>query len=177
MKYQIIPKEVKLGICKAVHDGDSIKVQFEDGETCWVRLYGCDAPEVISNHVGATQTFGKEAGDILRNLVKGQKVEVHTLFLDQYKRMICNVFLIKEELGQDIQKIDLTKEMIARGCAWWLNESKLDKNLLSELKTLHEYAKGKLFGLWGVEGRKVRPSTFRSKNRRFSLSKEFEDLW
>lgn len=177
MKYKIIPNETKVGIVKAVHDGDSIKVKFEDGEVSWVRLYGCDAPEVISNHVGANQPYGKEAGDELRKLVKGQKVEVQTLFLDQYKRMVCKVYLLKEELGQDLQKIDVTKALISNGLAWWLDEPKMTSELRAELKSLHEYAKGQMFGLWGQEGRKLRPSTWRSRNRRFLMEKEFEDLW
>ena len=61
-RYSIIPNEIKVGIVKAVHDGDSIKVKFEDGEVSWIRLYGCDAPEVVSNHVSASQPYGKESG-------------------------------------------------------------------------------------------------------------------
>ncbi len=177
MKYKIIPNETKLGIVKAVHDGDSIKIQFEDGEVSWVRLYGCDAPEVISNHVGANQPYGKESGNELRKLVKGQKVEVQTLFRDQYQRMVCNVFLLKEELGQDLQKIDICKNLITNGLAWWLDEPKMNPELRAEFKSLQEYAKGNMLGLWGIEGRKLRPSTWRSRNRRFLMEKEFEDLW
>lgn len=177
MKYKIIPDETKLGIVKAVHDGDSIKIQFDDGEVSWVRLYGCDAPEVISNHVGANQPYGKESGNELRKLIKGQKVEVQTLFRDQFNRMICKVSLLKEELGQDLQKIDLTELLITEGLAWSLTEPKMDIDTKLKLKSLQEYAKGQMFGLWGQEGRKLRPSTWRSRNRRFLMEKEFEELW
>ena len=173
MKYKIIPNETKLGIVKAVHDGDSIKVQFEDGEVSWVRLYGCDAPEVISNHVGANQPYGKQSGDELRNHVKGQRVEVQTLFRDQFNRMICKVSLIQD----DGSKVNLTENMIVLGLAWSLTEPKMDIETKSWLKSLQEYAKGKMLGLWGIEGRKLRPSTWRSRNRRFLLTKEFPDLW
>lgn len=173
MKYKIIPNETKLGIVKAVHDGDSIKIQFEDGEVSWVRLYGCDAPEVISNHVGANQPYGKDAGDETRKMIKGKPVEVQTLFRDQFNRMICKVLLIQD----DGSKVDLTKNSIVLGLAWWLDEPKMNPELRVELKSLHEYAKGKMLGLWGIEGRKLRPSTWRSRNRRFLLTKEFPDLW
>jgi endonuclease YncB( thermonuclease family) len=177
MRYSIIPNQTKTAVVKAVHDGDSIKVQFEDGEVSWIRLYGCDAPEVISNHVTKDQPHGRESGNELRKLIKGQTVEVETLFRDQYGRMICKVNLLKEELGSDLQKIDLTKLLISEGLAWWLEEPKMDSTVKTELKSLHEYAKGKMLGLWSRQGRKLRPSTWRSRNRRFTMEKEFEDLW
>lgn len=173
MKYKIIPNETKVGIVKAVHDGDSIKIQFEDGEVSWVRLYGCDAPEVISNHVGANQPYGKESGDKLRELIKGKEVKVKTLFRDQYQRMICKVDFIDSNQSE----IDLSWLLITSGLAWSLTEPKMDSETKTKLKSLQEYAKGKMLGLWGQEGRKLRPSTWRSRNRRFLMEKEFEDLW
>lgn len=173
MKYKIIPNETKLGIVKAVHDGDSIKIQFEDGEVSWIRLYGCDAPEIISNHVGANQPYGKESGDKLRELIKGKEVKVKTLFRDQYQRMICKVDFIDSNQSE----IDLSWLLIASGLAWSLTEPKMDDDTKLKLKSLQEYAKGKMLGLWGQEGRKLRPSTWRSRNRRFLMEKEFEDLW
>jgi endonuclease YncB( thermonuclease family) len=177
MRYSIVPNETKTAIVKAVHDGDSIKVQFKDGEVRWIRLYGCDAPEVISNHVAATQPFGRESGNELRKVVKGQAVEVKTLFKDQFNRMICNVSLIVTDLGKDDEKIDLTELLISRGLAWWLDEPRMTPEIRTKLKDLHETAQKNKWGLWGQEGRKLRPSTWRSRNRRFLLEKEFEDLW
>ena len=34
-------------LVKAVHDGDSYKIQWNSGEIEWVRLWGCDAWEVV----------------------------------------------------------------------------------------------------------------------------------
>lgn len=167
MKYKLIPKQIKEGVVTAVHDGDSIKVVFPD-ETVWVRLYGCDAPEVVSNHVTAAQPGGKLAGDFLRNTVKGKKVVVETLFKDQYQRMICKVKL---------NGVDLTENLIEQGWAWWLKEPSMDAKLSNRLKELHNKAKSSRIGLWGLAGRKVKPETWRKNNRRFSMEKEFEDLW
>lgn len=167
MKYTLLPKQTKTGVVTAVHDGDSIKVVFPD-ETVWIRLYGCDAPEVVSNHVAAHQPAGKEAGSFLRGFVKGKTVTVETLFKDQFGRMICKVMLGEE---------DLTERMIASGWAWFLPEPKMQTETVVKLKTLHETAKKSKDGLWAFAGRKVRPETWRKNNRRFSMEKEYEDLW
>jgi endonuclease YncB( thermonuclease family) len=160
MKYRIIPNETKFGIVKAVHDGDSIKVKFEDGEIVWIRLYGCDAPEVHSNYVSARQPYGKESGDHLRDLVKGNQVKVETLFRDQFQRMICKV----EFAGKD-----LSETLIETGNAWWLVEPKQSPEVQSKLKELHNTAKANKVGLWGELGRKIRPSTWRSRHRIFGM--------
>lgn len=177
MKYSIIPNETKVGIVKAVHDGDSIKVKFEDGEIVWIRLYGCDAPEVHSNYVSAGQPYGKEAGGFLRNLIKGKEVEVRTLFRDQFKRMICKVDLIVKDGDRPDAKIDLTEHLIVNGCAWFLSEPKMDVKISEMLKNSHNLAKIRKNGLWGEEGRKLRPSTWRERNRIFGMtSNPFEDI-
>lgn len=162
MKYSIIPNETKIGIVKAVHDGDSIKVKFEDGEVSWVRLYGCDAPEVVSNHVSATQPGGVEAGKFLRDLVKGKQVQIETLFRDEFKRMICKVdFTTNWEIASGV---DLSEIMIKQGFAWFLADPKMPVEKKVYLKSLQDQAKKNKFGLWGQSGRKVRPSTWRGRN-------------
>lgn len=162
MKYSIIPNETKVGIVKAVHDGDSIKVKFEDGEVVWIRLYGCDAPEVVSNHVSATQPYGVESGKYLRDLVKGNKVQVETLFRDKYQRMICKVKLVNE-LDRDLD-VDLTWLLISTGNAWWLSEPGQSLDQRDQFKKLQESVKQQEIGLWGQPGRKLRPSTWRGRN-------------
>tara|TARA_R110000868_G_scaffold320909_17_gene581966 strand:+ start:612 stop:1115 length:504 start_codon:yes stop_codon:yes gene_type:complete len=167
MKYKIVENKILEGVVAAVHDGDSIKVVFPS-ETVWVRLYGCDAPEVISNHVTANQPFGTNSGNALRTLVKGKKVQVETLFKDMYNRMICKVSL---------DGIDLTEYLVTNGLAWWLSEPKMKPETVSKLKGLHEAAKTGRKGFWGISGRKVRPSTWRKDHKRFGTAKVFEDLW
>ena len=174
MKYQIIPKQTLKGIVKAVHDGDSFKIQFENGEVEWIRLWGCDAPEVVSNHVTQSQPYGKESGDQLRNLIKGNDVVVETLFRDQYQRMICKVKLV-DPISKN--EIDLTWLTISKGYAWWLEEPSMTKEEKIQLKGWHDAAKQSKNGLWNYPGRKLRPSTWRNNHKKFSLTKEFPDLW
>ncbi len=175
MRYSIIPRETKLATVKAVHDGDSIKVKFEDGEVVWIRLHGCDAPEVVSNHVSASQPYGKEAGDYLRKLVKGNQVEVETLFLDQYNRMICKVKLVNP-LDRNLD-VDLTWLLISAGNAWWLSEPKQTKEERELMKGWHEAAQEANVGLWAQPGRKLRPSTWRGRNHNPAGITFDEDLW
>jgi endonuclease YncB( thermonuclease family) len=174
MKYKLVEHQTLEGTVTAVHDGDSIKVVFPN-ETVWVRLYGCDAPEVISNYVTSNQPFGVESGAALRKLVKGKKVVVETLFRDRYNRMICKVSVKQEESGA--ANIDLTEYVIANGFAWWLSEPKMAPETAERLKSLHDTAKGNKSGLWGISGRKLRPSTWRKDHKRFATAKVFEDLW
>lgn len=171
MKYQLIPQQTLIGTVKAVHDGDSFKIEFPE-ETSWIRLWGCDSPEVISNHVTQHQPYGKEAGNEVRNLIKGQKVEVQTLFKDQFGRMICKVKIPINEV-----MTDLTEILIRNGLAWFLQEPNMTEDEVSNLKRWHEKAKNSKVGLWGTKERKLRPSTWRNRYRRFSLTKEFPDLW
>ncbi len=167
MKYKIVERQTLEGLVTAVHDGDSIKVVFPS-ETVWVRLYGCDAPEVISNYVSANQPFGVDSGKALRDLVKGKKVVVETLFKDVYNRMICKVTL---------DGVDLTEYLVTNGLAWWLSEPRIKPETRAKLKDLHEASKASKKGLWGISGRKVRPSTWRKDHKRFGTAKVFEDLW
>ena len=177
MKYQIIPKQTLKGIVKAVHDGDSFKIQFENGEVEWIRLWGCDAPEVVSNHVTQSQPYGKESGDQLRNLIKGNDVVVETLFRDQYQRMICKLKLIMEDPATEDLIVDLTSHLISNGWAWFLEEPSMTKEEKIQLKGWHDLTKKTKNGLWGYPGRKLRPSTWRNNHKKFSLTKEFPDLW
>ena len=171
MRYKLIPNQTLTGVVKAVHDGDSYKIDFGT-ETIWIRIWGCDSPEVISNHVTSDQPYGREAGKIVRDLLKGKTVTVKTLFLDQYNRMICQV-----EFVHELQKYDLTEFLISNGLAWWLKEPRMTDSMIELLSELHNSAKDKKTGLWSESSRKLRPSTWRSRFRRFSIEKEFEDLW
>lgn len=161
MAFSQIPVQVK-----AVHDGDSYKVKLQD-TTFWIRIYGCDAPEVISNHVSKHQPYGLKAASNVRVLIKSDTIYIDTLFRDQYNRLICKVYL-------DSLKLDnLTDWLIKTGNAWWLGEPNMSSGTKSYLQALQQEAVNNKAGLWGLSGRKLRPSTWRSKYRRFSLEKEF----
>lgn len=153
-------------LVKAVHDGDSYKVKFQD-TTFWIRIYGCDAPEVISNHVAKHQPYGLKASENVRQLIKGDTIYIDTLYRDMYDRLVCKVYL------DSLSEQNLTDWLIKTGNAWWLDEPTMSKGTKSYLQALQQEATNIKVGLWSLSGRKLRPATWRSRNRRFSLEKEF----
>ena len=149
-------------LVKAVHDGDSYKIQWKTGEIEWVRLWGVDCPEVQSNHITKAQPYGVQAGNFVRTLLKGQYVEVDT-FVDQDDPFLRRVVKVKLDStlyskigivpGEYIN--DLSTFLIVTGQAWWIDPS---------LKDYMVVAKQTKIGLWGLSGRKIRPDTWRKRN-------------
>ena len=89
--------------------------------------------------------------------------------------MICKVKLINELDRND--DLDLTLFLISKGMAWWLSEPSQTEEERTFLKDYHNAAKSTRIGLWGQEGRKLRPSTWRERNRIFGMtSNPFEDI-
>ncbi len=84
-------------IVKAVHDGDSYKVEFSGGEKVWIRLIGVDCPEVVSNHIMKDQPWGRAIADSVRLLIKHDTVYLDTMAVkkhrDVYGRLLAEVYL------------------------------------------------------------------------------------
>ena len=149
-------------LIKAVHDGDSYKIQWKTGEIEWVRLWGVDCPEVISNHITQNQPYGVQAGNFVRNWLKGQSVVIDTTSSqdDPFERRVVKIKLdsalyprISIVPGEYIN--DLSTFLVVTGNAWWLDPS---------LKDYQTMAKETKIGLWGLPGRKLRPETWRKRN-------------
>ncbi len=141
----------------AVHDGDSYNVQRKSGNQ-WIRLYGVDAPELRSNFITKSQPFGKQAGDLVRGMIKGLNIVIDSTDTDQYGRMVCKVYLSIDSLNY----LDYSAFLVESGLAWcvkaWMTPD--------EYKVLHEAqnnAKSSKLGLWALPGRKLLPSTWRKR--------------
>lgn len=142
----------------AVHDGDSYSIKIEGQDTKkWVRLWGVDCPEVISNYVTLDQPYGREVADSVRLLIKRKDVLIDSIGVDRYNRTVVRVL---------IDSIDLTEHILQKGWGWYSLDSNLTSTQLDWLKSLHNTAKINLVGLWGVPGRKYRPSTWRRLYKR-----------
>ena len=147
---------------KAVHDGDSYKIQWQDGTNEWVRLWGVDAPEIRSNHITANQPFGVQAGNYVRSWLKGQVVTIDTTVGqdDPFGRRVVKI-QIDSALYSCLDSVpgeylnDLSTYLVRNGYAWWFDKS---------LQDSQDFAKESKLGLWGLPGRKIRPETFRKRN-------------
>jgi endonuclease YncB( thermonuclease family) len=153
-------------LVKAVHDGDSYKIQWKTGEIEWVRLWGVDCPEVLfPPHLTKAQPYGVQAGNFVRSWLKGERIVIDT-FPDQddpFQRRIVKV-QIDSALYSKLDQLDsipgewindLSTYLVENGYAWWLDPI---------LRTNQDRAKQTKIGLWGLPGRKVRPDTWRKRN-------------
>jgi len=141
----------------AVHDGDSYKVKMDNGETKWIRLWGVDCPEVISNHINKNQPYGVQSANTIRQLIKGKRVIVDSVTTDIYDRDVCKVWY---------DTINLTDYILLNGLGWWYNNSKVKPKVLDYLKAYQTQAQDSKLGLWGLPGRKTRPDKWRKSNWR-----------
>lgn len=146
----------KLGVVRRVHDGDSYYVKT--GNTGrWIRLYLVDCPEVSSNHITKNQPYGKEAGDYVRNLLKGKEIYVDSITTDKYGRVVASV-----EFCQDTIWKDLATHLVEEGYAWVEpSYQPEDKQFYLFLKQKQVVARSNKIGLW--KSKAMRPSTWRSK--------------
>lgn len=150
-------------LVRAVHDGDSYKIQWNSGEIEWVRLWGCDAWEVMfPPHITKNQPYGVQTGNFVRSVLKGQYVVIDTSVAqeDPFLRRVVKVKLdsalysrIDSVPGEYVN--DLSTYLVLNGYAWWV-----DKSLQDEMKL----AKQTKIGAWGLPGRKVKPETWRRKH-------------
>lgn len=145
---------------KAVHDGDSYKLELPGGKTEWVRLVGVDAPEVLSPYIVKPQPFGRNAGDSVRILLKGTTVFLDTLATknsrDQYGRLLGEIYT------QD--SVFLPLLLVERGWAWAAPvKNRTAKNLNKTLEAAQKAAKENGVGLFASRQRAVRPETWKKK--------------
>ena len=89
-------------------DGDSFELKDENNRKIRVRLYGIDAPE-------SNQRFGKESREHLQSLMKGRKLRLKTMYLDNYQRSVAVVYLS----GKDgIDELSINQRQVQAGMAW-----------------------------------------------------------
>lgn len=148
----------RLAVVRAVHDGDSYGVRFLDrpDTTIFLRLHNVDAPEVIF-YVTKDQPYARKAGAHMRELLKGDTIDVTVVYKDKYNRLVCDMKL---------DTIDLTEYVISTGNGWFMDDAATTVEREAELRALQEMAKSNKLGLWGERGRKVRPDTWRRKYTR-----------
>lgn len=126
----------------AVMDGDTLLI-MRDGYKQKVRLADVDAPE-------KAQPYGLASRISLTEMVKGKQIQVLSLAVDDYGRMVAMVSVD----GQNVNH-----EQVRRGMAWEYSRSRNNH----ELKALQREAQQLKRGLWaGTET--VEPAQWRKQH-------------
>ena len=124
-----VPPATTTGKVVSVHDGDTVTVRTDDGQTLKVRLQGIDTPEL-------KQAFGSRSRDDLSALVKGKPVTLVEHGRDKYGRTLANVL---------VDGVDANARQVATGMAW--HYSRFDKS--PALARAQEADRAARTGLWG----------------------------
>lgn len=149
-------------------DGPRLRVPLDTAlgidTTYLIRLYGVDAPEHDHLYVTRAQLGNDVAADLLRKFVKGQDCRVETMYIDEFNRAVCRVFVR--------DSIDLTQWALSNGVAWERNEPNQRTDERTALRNLRLIAQQNKRGFWVLPGRHIRPETFR---RNFSAQRSIID--
>jgi len=144
--------EVITGTVTKVSDGDTLTVKSKH-KTITVRLSRIDAPE-ISHYGNPAQPFGKEAGDWLREVARGEPVTVQIDTVDKYGRSVGTVFMGNENLNA---------MMVEDGYAWVFDYFAQDEQG-DELRKLETVARENHKGLW-IDSNPETPADFRRSQK------------
>jgi Micrococcal nuclease (thermonuclease) homologs len=122
-----------IGRVTQVGDGDTLQIRLSDGgQEVRVRLYGLDAPELDQPH-------GRESREFLAKLILNQEVRVEKQDVDQYGRVVGQVFS---------SGLALNLTLVASGQAW-VYEQFCQEPVCRQMKAAETTARQKKMGLWG----------------------------
>ena len=145
----------------SVHDGDGCVVKF-DGQAVktTVRFRRIDAPEIRGYSV-VSQPYGRNAGDTLREMIKGKVVLLDTMpgkgsSRDKYGRLLADIYTA--------DTVSIQFLMVSKGLAWY---AKRDDDPNPKFNTVlyraEKAARAEEVGLWGSyltkKGKKARVYT------------------
>lgn len=154
-EYDHLPTPVEgsafTGKVTSVSDGDSFRMQLDDGKTVPVRMNYVDAPELA-------QPYGKESKDFLQKLIQGKVITVLMNGIDKYGRVTGIVF---DDHGNNVNA-----EEVSQGKAWTFPEF-VPAGLANYFFTLETQAQRQHRGLWSqTKEQNIPPALFRAFNRR-----------
>lgn len=128
---------------RGVHDGDSYMVRpvgTVSDSNFWVRVLGCDAPEVLSPYA-VGEWMGREIGDSARAQFKDKTATLLTFGLDKYGRTLGILI---------VDGVDVSHYLLLNGYATYLSTMKLDKAARLRYRKARDEAKKKKSGIWAV---------------------------
>lgn len=131
-----------------ITDGDTFSLSIKNKPVLKIRLVAIDAPE-------KKQEYGSKCTDKLKNLLKGNEIEIINYGTDRYGRT----------LGRVIRDgVDVNLEMVKIGCAWLYDDAKaLTSDLQTVYKEAFENARSNKIGLFSKKS-PIEPKEFRRQN-------------
>lgn len=138
-----------IGKVAYIVDGDTFDVVDKNKQKQRIRIFGIDTPE-------KRQEFGLTAKEFTRELLEDKYVEVDTVALGQYNRVVA----IVKVNGQSV-----AEELLKAGLAF---ASGSNHRLANHYFSLQEQAKSRNVGLWKSE-KAENPSVFRRRLSREKL--------
>ena len=98
------------GVVVRVADGDTLTVQFDDGEEETIRFLDVDTPETVHPTL-PEECYGAQASDFTKTLM-GQRVRIEEEGRDRYGRLLAYVWTTADEGGQ-LWNVRLLEEGLA----------------------------------------------------------------
>ena len=98
------------GVVVRVADGDTLTVQFDDGEKETIRFLDVDTPETVHPTL-PEECYGAQASDFTKTLM-GQRVRIEEEGRDRYGRLLAYVWTTADEGGQ-LWNVRLLEEGLA----------------------------------------------------------------
>ena len=98
------------GVVVRVADGDTLTVQFDDGEEETIRFLDVDTPETV-HPTRPKECYGAQASDFTKTLM-GQRVRIEEEGRDRYGRLLAYVWVGADEGGQ-LWNVRLLEEGLA----------------------------------------------------------------
>jgi micrococcal nuclease len=144
--------ETFTGRVSSCHDGDTCVVD-RDGERVTLRFAGIDAPEVSGGPDNRGQPMGRDARDLLNDLVRGKTVKVRAIEPDPYGRTVAEVFV-----DTKLVNMVMVEKGMAEAYRWATNE--IDK---VAYRRAEERARDAERGVWSLDDYES-PSDFRHRN-------------
>ena len=105
-----IPAQAEWGDVVRVADGDTLTVQFDDGEEETIRLLDVDTPETV-HPSRPEECYGAQASDFTKTLM-GRRVGIEEEGRDRYGRLLAYVWIEAGEGGQ-LWNVRLLEEGLA----------------------------------------------------------------
>lgn len=152
------PLRIVNATVERVSDGDTLVAFDENGTKLRVRLAYIDAPETAKyrncRQSKPGQPYGTASKNALEDKVKGKTVELWVIDIDQYKRLVSEVYIGNRNIN-----VEMVREGMAEVYREYLTPSTREFYLEAE-----RYAIRRKLGIWS-QATYERPSDFRRRTR------------